>query len=184
MRRALMVLSLVCVTVPAFAWGARKKVERHCLNILIRRLEIIVEETGDPEIEESARKCLYLLDALTAMRGTVDEEDEITLDSPSEQRIIFQVMGLAALAEARRGFWSEVWDATERKIWKWVKSRVLTSVPWLVIAVFLYYRYRLMTRVARAYDRDVDKLEGGVRKETFTNPLVKKQHERFRKQAI
>jgi len=158
-------------------------VDRHSLNILIRRVEIIRSESDDPETEENCRKCLYHLDALYTRRGRIHKDDEIALDSKGEQRIILQAMGLAGIKEARAGFWKEKWDATKRWLWKKVKGVVLHSLPWGVIAVWLWCSRKRLRRAVFQYDRRVEQLDDEVR-HSFRGKDLEREHARIKRNGV
>lgn len=177
--RALVFSAVVLLTCPG--WLAERRLTRHSLDILSRRVEAVMEDTGDKEIEESCRKCLYHLDALRGRFGKVGADDQIVLDSKDEQRVILQAMGLAGIREARAGFWREKWNAVRRWAWKKVTSFLWQSLPWGVIAVYLWFKLRRRSVEVVAYDRDVEKLPREERQEVFTHPLVQRAHARIKK---
>lgn len=182
MRRFFIIAVMVLVAVPArgWGWGAKKKIERRCLDILTRRIETIANGAGNTEIKESARKCLYHLDALQAIHGKVNEDDKIVLDSKDEQRVIIQAMGLAAKAEARAGFWREKWNAATRWAWRKVKAALWHWIPIAPILVWAWCSRKRLMRAVFQYDREVDNLPDEVR-HRFKGPDLERWHARFKR---
>jgi len=180
MRSFYIVVVVILAASPARAWGAKKKVERHCLDILTRRMEAVAGEASDPWVRESARKCLYHLDALYAMRGKMRSEDRVTLDSKAEQRVILQAMGLAAKAEARAGFWKEKWDAVTRWAWRKVKSAIWHWLPLTPVAVWLWCSRKRLKRAVFQWDSCTNKLPQETRG-TFKGKDMEREHKRLKR---
>ncbi|MBA7652257.1 hypothetical protein ES703_60087 [subsurface metagenome] len=180
MRAAILMVAVLFTAMPAQAWLAERRLGRHSLNCLIRRVETMRDQTDDPEIKESCRKSLYLLDALYAWRGKVRPEDEIILDSKDEQRLILQAMGLAGVKEARAGFWNEAWASTKRWAWRKVKTAIWNWTPWLAILTFVYFKLRRRTAEVIGYNSDTEGVPKAMRKRIFTSPVVQRAHARLK----
>ena len=179
MRIAILTLAVLFTALPAHAWGAKKYVEKHSLSILVRRLRAIETGTSEPEIEESARKCLYLLDAWQARRGNVKDKDEIQLDSTDEQGLILRAYGLAVKAEVSKGFWGELWNAPSRWLWSKIKGTVFHYLPLMPIAVWVWMSRKRLKRALFQYDSGVDKLDDKTRR-AFKGPDLEREHARFK----
>ena len=175
MRLAILTLAVLFAASPAHAWGAKKHVEKHSINILVRRLQAIETGTSDPEIEESARKCSYLLDAWRARLKNVKEKDEIQLDSTDEQGLILRAYGLAAKAEAKAAFWREVWEAPSKWLWSKIKATVYHYLPLMPIAVWVWMSRKRLKRALFQYDRGVDQLPQEDRLK-FKGPDLEREH--------
>jgi len=180
MRAAILTVAILFAAMPAQAWLAERRIDRHALNCLIRRVEAVRDQADDKEIKESCRKALYHLDALYTRRGKVRPDDEIELDSKDEQRLILQAMGLAGIKEARTGFWKEAWTATKRWAWRKVKSAVYHSLPWGLIALYLWMSRKRLWRACQQWDRSTDGLPKETRRALFKGRDLKRVHARLR----